>query len=72
MIIVSPREQGDMNYIYIMEKKEYLSPEMKEVEIKGTVAMLAGSCAATSGVSTDKVDPDCTCPSDAGACDVDD
>ena len=72
LIIVSPREQGGMNYIYIMEKKEYLSPEMKEVEIKGTVAMLAGSCAAISGVSTDKVDPDCTCPSDADACDVDD
>lgn len=55
-----------------MEKKEYLSPEMKEVEIKGTVAMLAGSCAATSGVSSDKSDADCTCPSDAEACDVDD
>ena len=42
LIIVSPREQGDMNYIYIMEKKEYLSPEMKEVEISST-AILAGS-----------------------------
>ena len=42
LIIVSPREQGDMNYIYIMEKKEYLSPEMKEVEIS-SAAILAGS-----------------------------
>lgn len=43
MIIVSPREQGDMNYIYIMEKKEYLSPEMKEVEIRIETNILAGS-----------------------------
>jgi len=71
MIIVSPREQGGMNYIYIMEKKEYLSPEMKEVKIEGSMAILAGSCAATSGVSSDKVDIDCDCDPVDAYCDLD-
>lgn len=44
LIIVSPREQGGMNYIYIMEKKEYLSPEMKEVEISSTAILAGSSC----------------------------
>lgn len=62
LIIVSPREQGGMNYIYIMEKKEYLSPEMKEVEISST-AILAGSEPCTDdaqggGSQGDCADPD--------------
>jgi hypothetical protein len=54
-----------------MEKKEYLSPEMKEVKIEGSMAILAGSCAATSGVSSDKVDIDCDCDPVDAYCDLD-
>ena len=61
MIIVSPREQGDMNYIYIMEKKEYLSPEMKEVEIKSANSLLTASM----------TNPDCNCEHDGCPCEED-
>ena len=55
-----------------MAKKEYLSPEMKEVKIEGSMAILAGSCAATSGVSSDKVDLQCDCDPVDAYCDLDD
>lgn len=57
MIIVSPREQGDMNYIYIMEKKEYLSPEMKEVKFNAESLLQTISGAAATCPS--KCDSDC-------------
>lgn len=64
MIIVSPREQGDMNYIYIMEKKEYLSPEMKEVKFNAESLLQTVSGGAATCPS--KCDSDCD-----GDCDDD-
>lgn len=70
MIIALPREQEGIILIP-MAKKEYLSPEMKEVKIEGSMAILAGSCAATSGVSSDKVDLQCDCDPVDAYCDLD-
>jgi len=62
LIIVSPREQGDMNYIYIMEKKEYLSPEMKEVEINSESSLLTASAGQTT--CDCETDQPCDCEQD--------
>lgn len=62
MIIVSPREQGDMNYIYIMEKKEYLSPELKEM--KFDVESLLQTVSGEGAVCPSKCNGDC--PGDCG------
>lgn len=54
LIIVSPREQGGMNYIYIMEKKEYLSPELKEM--KFDVESLLSTVSGEGAECPDKCD----------------
>ena len=62
MIIVSPREQGDMNYIYIMEKKEYLSPELKEM--KFDVESLLQNVSGEGAECPNKCASDTSCPDD--------
>ena len=59
MIIVSPREQGGMNYIYIMEKKEYLSPELKEM--KFDVESLLQTVSGGAATCPTKCDTDNSC-----------
>ena len=62
LIIVSPREQGDMNYIYIMEKKEYLSPELKEMKFE--VESLLSDVSGGAATCPTKCDIDNSCGDD--------
>jgi len=68
LIIVSPREQGGMNYIYIMEKKEYLSPELKEMkfDVESLLSIVSGENAQcpTDCPSDTTTCPDDNCPDD--------
>lgn len=61
LIIVSPREQGDMNYIYIMEKKEYLSPELKEMkfDVESLLQSVSGENAGCPDKCGNKCSDDC-------------
>lgn len=49
MIIALPREQESIILIP-MAKKEYLSPEMKEVEISSTAILAGSGCAGQYSV----------------------
>lgn len=44
-----------------MAKKDYKSPEMKEVKVNVEQDLLAGSCAAPDGVGTDATTITCDC-----------